>query len=62
MPRAELPPQWLVDLWSKGEEYRHLATVLASLEPHEARALLQFLKATPHAYRPPMPPSSETPQ
>ena len=56
------PPEWLVDLWMNGEEYRQLATFLASLEPHEVRALLRFLKANSHAYRPPMPPSSETPQ
>jgi hypothetical protein len=36
--------------------------LLESVEPHEARALLVYLRDHEAAYRPILPPSSDTPQ
>ena len=49
-------------LWTRGDSYRRLLGVLESLEPHEARALLVFLRDHEEAYRPLLPPSSDKPQ
>ena len=57
-----LPRLWVPALWTRGDLYRRMLGVLESLEPHEARALLVFLRDHEEAYRPIMPPSSQTPQ
>ena len=46
----------------RGDSYRRLLGVLESLEPHEARALLVFLRNHEEACRPVLPPTSDRPQ
>jgi hypothetical protein len=48
-------PDWVPDLWSRGDSYRRLLGVLESLEPQEARALLVFPPDHEEAYRPGQP-------
>jgi hypothetical protein len=55
-------PDWALRLWERSEHHRRLFQVLDTLEPHEARALFLFLRDHEDAYRPILPPTSETPR